>query len=124
MEYVDGATLSRLMSGPRAVLPPRVALEIVAEVARALHRAVNQPGPDGRPLCLIHRDLKPSNIQITHAGDVKILDFGAARADFDQREAETTRSLVGTPATSRRSASKAEKTPRATCTLWAACCAT
>ena len=96
MELVDGASLSRLLKR-HGSFPPRVALEVIAEVARALDKAIHQPGPDGRPLRLVHRDLKPGNIQLTQAGEVKILDFGIARADFDQREAKTTHGIVGTP---------------------------
>ncbi len=94
MEYVDGMNCSALMK--RAPFPPRVALEVVQEVARALDHVYNQPGPDGRPLRLIHRDIKPSNIQITPAGTVKILDFGIARADFEGRESRTRTHIGGT----------------------------
>ncbi len=87
MEYIEGTDLKQLLqSGP---VPPAAALEIVAEVAGALHVAWTRKGPDGRPLKVLHRDLKPSNIRITPAGEVKVLDFGVARAEFVGREAET-----------------------------------
>lgn len=92
MEYVEGADLAQLVQAGLRV-PIRSMLEIVAEVASALHVAYTSAGPDGRPLALLHRDIKPSNIQITSAGEVKVLDFGIARADFDNREAHT-RSLA------------------------------
>ncbi len=96
MEYVDGVSCAELLrTGP---LPASVAVEVIGEVARALHVAWNQPGPDGEPLQLLHRDLKPPNLQITPSGQVKVLDFGVARARFDDREAHTTRHLSGTPA--------------------------
>ncbi|MCO4745197.1 MAG: serine/threonine protein kinase [Proteobacteria bacterium] len=94
MEFVDGASAARLLKlGP---FPPTVALEIIEEVARALDKIYRHPGVDGEPLHLLHRDLKPGNIQITPSGEVKILDFGIARADFDAREAKTTMSIGGT----------------------------
>jgi serine/threonine protein kinase len=92
-EFVEGVTLTQLRA--RKPLPVTVALELCAEVANALHVAWHTPGPDGRPLHLVHRDIKPSNLQVTAAGEVKLLDFGIARADFDEREAETHNHLVG-----------------------------
>ena len=96
MELVDGLSTSELLRsvGP---FPPSIALEIVGEVARALDAAYHQPGPDG-PLRLVHRDLKCSNLQITRAGEVKILDFGTAIAEFADRESNTqSMFIMGTP---------------------------
>jgi len=93
MEYIDGADLGRIMKlGPIA---PGPAVEIIGEVANALDVAYHTPGPDGRPLGLLHRDVKPSNVRITPVGEVKVLDFGVARADFSEREAFTKSYLLG-----------------------------
>ena len=93
MEFVDGVDLKLVMqSGP---IPLGPALEIVREVAGALNAAYNAIGPEGNPLRLLHRDIKPSNIQITRAGEVKVLDFGIARADFAEREARTQSVVYG-----------------------------
>jgi serine/threonine protein kinase len=88
MEYVEGVDLKGLLAGVGR-LPVGVALEIVEEVASALENAFATLGEDGTPLRLLHRDVKPSNIRLTPAGEVKVLDFGVARADFSNRESQT-----------------------------------
>jgi serine/threonine protein kinase len=94
MDFVDGVSLATLLQhGP---LPPSVAFEIVGEVARALDNAYYMEGPGGKPLQLLHRDIKPENIQLTPAGEVKILDFGIAKADFENREHHTIKGFGGT----------------------------
>ena len=79
LELVQGDTLAgRLLEGP---LPVKEALPIAQQIADALD-AAHEKG-------ITHRDLKPSNIQITHAGTVKVLDFGLAKAassDVSERD--------------------------------------
>jgi len=70
MEFVEGETLAALFR--REELPmPRV-LAIVADVCRALQHAHARG--------VVHRDIKPENIMVTPEGDVKVMDFGIARA--------------------------------------------
>jgi serine/threonine protein kinase len=95
MEYVVGEDLAQLVR--RGRVPTGPALEIIADVASALHAAWHMLGPNGQPLRLLHRDLKPANIRLTPDGDVKVLDFGVARAEFDTREAATRSVAFGTP---------------------------
>ncbi len=94
MELVDGVTLRRVVRshGP---LPWTVALEVIREVAAALYAAWHAQGAEGQALHLLHRDIKPSNIQITPQGEVKLLDFGLARAEAVPREASTAEMRFG-----------------------------
>jgi eukaryotic-like serine/threonine-protein kinase len=77
MELVEGPTLAELLEkGP---LPVEEALEIGRRIAEGLE-AAHEKG-------IIHRDLKPANIKITPEGNVKILDFGLAKALTGEAEA-------------------------------------
>jgi len=93
-EYIEGASLLDIVRN--STLPETVMLEVVTEVAGALHAAY-QTTNEGAPLKLIHRDIKPGNIQLTKLGEVKLLDFGIARGEHEGRESETTAVLMGSP---------------------------
>lgn len=91
MEYVEGFDLNQLLgllSRARIALPLQFALYIVVEVLRGLHYAHRLTGPEGKPLGIIHRDVSPTNVLISTDGDVKLCDFGIAKAalgDMDKR---------------------------------------
>jgi serine/threonine-protein kinase len=94
MEYVPGVDLLSLIR--QGALPVGVTMEVVSEVAAALSAAFGRTGPDGTPLKLTHCDIKPGNIRITQFGEVKVLDFGIAQAEFAGREG-VDQKLSGTP---------------------------
>ncbi len=83
MEYVRGGdlrTLLRRIKQRGRRLCPAGALFIAREVLSALAYAHEKHGPDGQHLGLIHRDISPSNIMLSVAGEVKLTDFGIAKA--------------------------------------------
>ncbi|HWM87832.1 MAG TPA: protein kinase [Kofleriaceae bacterium] len=83
MEYLDGAdlrTLLRRCKKKRRRLSPAAGIYVARELLSALAYAHNKVGPDGVPLRLIHRDISPSNILISGSGEVKLTDFGIAKA--------------------------------------------
>ena len=93
MEYLEGANLTEIVG--RGVLSLGVALHIVGRVADALHYAFHLVDDGGGALRMVHRDIKPSNVLVTSDGDVKVLDFGVARADFSERESDTGVHVLG-----------------------------
>ncbi|WP_030516706.1 Stk1 family PASTA domain-containing Ser/Thr kinase [Nocardia sp. NRRL WC-3656] len=88
MEYVDGETLRDIVRG-KGPLPPRRAMEIIADVCAALDFS-HKNG-------IVHRDMKPANIMINRQGAVKVMDFGIARAIADSSNPMTqTAAVIGT----------------------------
>jgi TonB family protein len=83
MEYVEGKdlrTLLKLAKERNVPLPAELALFIAAKIANALDYAHRRPAPDGSELNLVHRDVSPQNILISDEGDIKLCDFGIAKA--------------------------------------------
>ena len=88
MEFVDGRTVRDLLIEGHRLLPERT-LEIVSGVLRALEYS-HQAG-------IVHRDIKPGNVMVTRNGDVKVMDFGIARAMSDAQSTMTqTAQVIGT----------------------------
>lgn len=78
MEYVDGDDLASLSRHDRP--SAALALLICEEISLALHYIHHARDENGRPLGLIHRDISPSNILLSRSGEVKLTDFGVAKA--------------------------------------------
>ena len=88
MEFVDGKTVRELLNEGHRLLPERT-LEIVSGVLRALEYS-HQAG-------IVHRDIKPGNVMVTRNGDIKVMDFGIARAMSDSQATMTqTAQVIGT----------------------------
>ena len=88
MEFVDGYTVRDLLQDGHRLLPER-SLEIIDGVLRALDYS-HQAG-------IVHRDIKPGNVMVTRNGDIKVMDFGIARAMSDAQATMTqTAQVIGT----------------------------
>ncbi len=88
MEYVDGRTIRDLLRDDRRLLPER-ALEITDGVLRALDYS-HRNG-------IVHRDIKPGNVMLNRQGEIKVMDFGIARALSDAQATMTqTAQVIGT----------------------------
>ena len=83
MEWVDGVNLKGVidsvkLSGDR--IPLEQAVFISIEVCKGLYHAHRRHTPDGQPLNIVHRDISPPNLLISREGEVKLVDFGLAKA--------------------------------------------
>ncbi|WP_369390600.1 Stk1 family PASTA domain-containing Ser/Thr kinase [Streptomyces sp. CG1] len=88
MEYVDGSTLRELLHSGRKLLPER-AMEMTVGILQGLEYA-HRNG-------IVHRDIKPANVMLTRNGQVKVMDFGIARAMGDSGMTMTqTAAVIGT----------------------------
>jgi serine/threonine-protein kinase len=84
MEYVEGFDLNDLLrrcSRAKVPLPFELGVHVVREALRGLDYAHRRTDDDGRPLGIVHRDVSPSNLLVSFEGEVKVCDFGIARAN-------------------------------------------
>ena len=83
MEFVDGITLEDFIKRHTQTnqgIPIDLAVFIVSRVCRGLSHAHQKCDETGRPLGIVHRDVNPRNIILAYEGDVKLTDFGIAKA--------------------------------------------
>ncbi|MFO0748347.1 MAG: serine/threonine-protein kinase [Myxococcota bacterium] len=83
MEYVDGFNVRHLFQRASEIgyrIPLHVACYILIEVCKGLEAAHTKRDSEGKHLRIVHRDLSPPNILVSRAGEVKITDFGLAKA--------------------------------------------
>src|SRR5262245_60556486 len=83
MEYLEGQPLSAVMKYAErsgAPLPMKLHLRIIVNALEGLHYAHELRAYDGAALELVHRDVSPQNVFVTYDGQVKVLDFGIAKA--------------------------------------------
>jgi len=83
MELIRGVNLEQFehqLTVKRRILPKELAVFVVSRVARGLAYAHAKADKDGRPLGIVHRDVSFKNVMIAFEGDVKLTDFGIAKA--------------------------------------------
>ena len=89
MEFVDGADLYKILrrgSEQDVEMPLDVCAFIGKEIASALDHAHRKKDHIGKPLGIVHRDVSPQNVLISYAGEIKLVDFGIAKATMKARQ--------------------------------------
>ncbi len=89
MEYVDGADLYKILRRGSELdleMPLDICAFVMKEVASALDHAHRKRDHGGNSLGIVHRDVSPQNVLISYAGEVKLVDFGIAKATMKARQ--------------------------------------
>src|SRR6202012_3130605 len=83
MEYVHGLDLASVLARSRRLhsqLPAQLGVYVASEVAKGLDHAHRRRDDQMRPLGIVHRDVSPQNVLLSFEGEVKVTDFGIAKA--------------------------------------------
>src|ERR1700743_2205515 len=91
MEYVDGADLKvviETLKKQNREMPVEEAVFIAIKICEGLCYAHELIDTDGRPFAVVHRDMSPPNVLITKYGEIKIVDFGLAKASSQLEKSE------------------------------------
>jgi serine/threonine protein kinase len=80
MEYLEGQPMHALLGRIKRKIPLGIHLRILGRVLSGLHYAHDLNGFDGKPLHIVHRDVSPQNTILLYDGQVKLVDFGIAKA--------------------------------------------
>jgi eukaryotic-like serine/threonine-protein kinase len=96
MDWSDAGSLREVLdAAPQERISPQLAARIVASVCAGLHAAHELTGDDGALLGVVHRDVSPQNILFSTSGQVKVADFGVAKARGQLQEATRTGEIKG-----------------------------
>ncbi|OVE81309.1 hypothetical protein BVY03_03755, partial [bacterium K02(2017)] len=92
MEYVDGKTFSHIvkkLKSRKTRFPLDLLLYCAIEIAHGLSYIHNKKDSTDKPMGVVHRDISPQNIILSYAGQIKIIDFGVAKAEFREGKTES-----------------------------------
>ena len=91
MEYLEGQPLHRVLrrAYQQGTLPAELAVSVAISVLDGLHYSHETTGDNGQPLEIVHRDVSPQNVFVTNDGQVKVLDFGIAKANSQEGRTAT-----------------------------------
>ena len=92
MEYVDGEDLRNVLEQCTTDMPLEVCAFVAMQIAMGLEHAHRKTDTAGRPLGIVHRDVTPHNVLVSYGGEVKLIDFGIAKAS--ERRAKTSAGVI------------------------------